>query len=296
LNKARIGLALSSGGARGAAHIGVLKVLEEAGLVPDIITGTSMGAELGGAYAAGITISELEGLWQSASFGQVVRSLLPTIPWSGWSSGNAIRRFLRDLLGDRMIEELPIRFAAVVTNLESGLPITLTEGSLVEAIRASLSVPGLFTPVWLDDHLCIDGGVSNPLPVDTARALGADIVIAVDVLVEPSEVKLSGLPSIDFKERIMGIANGTEPSLTEPRHYAPSVFSVLFQMSTVFQKRLSDARLAQYPPDVLIRPDFSSDPPCYSRVGCGIEAGEQAARRALPEIRRIMALRMLTHT
>ncbi len=283
LSKKRIGLALSSGGARGAAHVGVLKVLEEEGIVPDIIVGASMGAELGGTYAAGIPISELEGLWQSASFSRVVKSLLPTIPWSGWSSGNAIRRFLRDLLGDRTIEELPIRFAAVVTDLESGLPITLTEGSLVEAIRASLSVPGLFTPVWLNGHLCIDGGVSNPLPVDTARALGADIVIAVDVLVEPSEVKLSGLPTIDIRERMMGIAKGIEP-----QRYAPSVFSVLFQMSTVFQKRLCDAQLVQHPPDVLIRPDFSDDPPCYSHVGCGIEAGEQATRRALPEIRRMM--------
>jgi len=182
-----------------------------------------------------------------------------------------------------MIEELPIRFAAVVTDLESGLPVTLTEGSLVEAIRASLSVPGLFTPVWLDGHLCIDGGVSNPLPVDATRTLGADIVIAVDVLVEPSEVKLSGLPMIDRRERMMGITEGIEP-----QHYAPSVFSVLFQMSTVFQRRLSDARLAQHPPDVLIRPDFSEDPPCYSRIGCGIEAGEKAARIALPEIRRVL--------
>lgn len=288
VSRTKIGLALSSGGARGAAHVGVLKVLEEAGIVPDVIVGTSMGAEFGGAYAAGIPVSELEELLQSTSFGRVFRSLLPTIPWSGWSSGNAIRRFLRDLLGDRTIEGLPIQFGAVVTDLESGLPITLTEGSLVEAIRASLSVPGLFTPVWIDGHLCIDGGVSNPLPVDTARALGADAVIAVDVLVEPSEVKLSGIPAIDFRERIMGIAKGIEPPLVDPRRYAPSVFSVLFQMSTVFQKRLSDARLAQYPPDVLIRPDFSDDPPCYSRVGCGIEAGERAARRALPEILRIM--------
>lgn len=288
MNKTGIGLALSSGGARGAAHVGVLKVLEEEGIFPDVIVGASMGAEFGGAYAAGIPISHLEGLWQSTSFGQVFKSLLPTIPWAGWSSGNAIRRFLRELLGDRTIEELPIRFAAVVTDLESGLPLTLTEGSLVEAIRASLSVPGLFTPVWIDGHLCIDGGVSNPLPVDAARALGAEFVIAVDVLVEPSEVKLSGIPAIDFRERLMGIAKGIEPPLVEPRRYVPSVFSVLFQMSTVFQKRLCEARLVQHPPDVLIQPDFSQDPPCYSRVGCGIEAGERATRRALPEIRRIM--------
>ena len=286
----KLGLALSSGGARGAAHVGVLKVLEEAGLVPDVIVGASMGAELGGAYAAGVPVAELESLWQSTSFARVAKSLLPTIPWSGWSSGNGIRRFVRNLLGgDRAIEELPIRFAAVVTNLESGRPITLTEGSLVEAIRASLSVPGLFTPVWINGCLCIDGGVSDPLPVDAARALGAEVVVAVDVLVEPSDVKLTGLPAIDLRERRAGIAKEDGASLTESRRYAPSVLNVLFQMSTVFQKRLCDARLIQYPPDVLIRPDFSEDPPCYSRVGCGIVAGEQAARSALPEILRILS-------
>jgi len=263
--------------------VGVLKVLEQAVIFPFIIAGTSMGEELGGAYAAGVPVSRLEALWQTTSFGRVAKTLLPTIPWSGWSSGNGLRRFLRDLLGDQRIEELPLQFAAIATNLESGRPVTLTEGSLVDAIRASLSVPGLFTPVWFDGQLCIDGGVSNPLPVDTARSLGADIVIAVDVLVEPSEVKLSGLPAIDLRDLLKGSSDEIEP-----RRYAPSVFNVLLQMSTVFQKRLCDARLAQYPPDVLIRPDFSDDPPCYSRVGCGIEAGEKATRRALPEIRRML--------
>ena len=283
LSETRIGLALSSGGARGAAHVGVLKVLEQAGIVPAIIAGTSMGAELGGAYAAGVPVSELEELWRTTSFGRVAKTLLPTIPWSGWSSGNGLRRFLRELLGDHQIEELPLQFAAIATNLESGRPATLTQGSLVDAIRASLSVPGLFTPVWFGGQLCIDGGVSNPLPIDTVRELGADFVIAVDVLVEPSEVKLSGLPAVDFRD----LLKGTQEEI-EPRRYAPSVFNVLLQMSTVFQKRLCDARLAQHPPDVLIRPDFSDDPPCYSRVGCGIEAGEVAAKRALPEILRIL--------
>ncbi len=286
MNHARIGLALSSGGARGAAHVGVLKVLEEAGVVPDIIVGASMGAEVGGAYAAGVPLSEIEDQWRSSSFGRVFWTLFPTVPWSGWSSGNGVRKFLRDLVGDRVIEELAKPFCAVATDLETGLPVSLTHGSLVEAIRASLSVPGLFTPVWIDGHLCVDGGVSNPLPVDMARTLGADVVIAVDVLVEPSETRLGGIPAIDFRGRDMGIAKGFDTPLKDPRRYAPSVFSVLFQMSTVFQRRLCDARLVQHPPDVLIRPDFSEDPPCYSRVGRGIEAGECAARSALPDILR----------
>lgn len=289
MNKAKVGLALSSGGARGSAHVGVLRVLEEAGIKLDAIAGASMGAEIGGAYAAGVPLTRLADMWQSTSLARVAKSLLPTLPWSGWSSGNAIRRDLRDLIGDHLIEELPIPFAAVATDLESGLPVSLTQGSLVEAIRASLSVPGLFTPVWLQGHLCIDGGVSNPLPVDTARSLGADIVIAVDVLVEPSEVRLSGIPAIDLRELRTGNGKESGTPVIDPRRYAPSVFNVLLQMSTVFQKRLCDARLVQYPPDVLIRPDFSEDPPCYSRVGCGIKAGEQATRRALPELLRMIS-------
>jgi len=281
-------LALSSGGARGAAHVGVLKVLEENRIEPDVIVGSSMGAEVGGIYASGVGLGGLETLWRSSSFGRVVRTLLPTIPWSGWSSGNGIIRFLQKLIGDRRIEDLAIPFAAVATDLRSGRPFPITTGPLVEAIRASVSVPGLFRPVWIDGHLLIDGGVSNPTPVDVARRLGADVVIGVDVLVDPAEVELSGIPYFEARERVLGVAKDLASPSKNGRRFHPSVFSVLFQMSTVFQKRLSDLLLTAHPPDVLIRPDFSADPPCYSDVGCGIEAGEEAARRALPQILRIL--------
>ena len=289
MSERRVGLALSSGGARGSAHLGVLKVLEAEGIVPDVIVGSSMGAEVGGTYAAGIPLAELESHWRSASFGRAVRLLFPTIPWSGWSSGRELVRFLRSLLGDRRIEDLPKTFAAIATNLESGTLHSITSGSLVEAIRASLSVPGLFTPVWIDGHLLIDGGVSNPMPVDVARDLGADVVIAVDVLVDPSEVQISGIPALPSRERSLGLVKTWRAPEPSGRRFHPSVFSVLFQMSTVFQRRLSDLLLAIHPPDVLVRPDFSADPPCYSHVGGGIEAGEEAARGALPAIRRALS-------
>jgi len=284
LGERRIGLALSSGGARGAAHVGVFKVLKENGIAPDVIAGSSMGAEVGGIYASGIDLGEMESMWRSSSFGDVFRTLFPTIPWSGWSSGNGITRYLRRLIGDPRIEDLAIEFAAMTTDLRSGEPFPIESGSLVDAIRASVSVPGLFNPVWIDGHLLIDGGVSNPMPVDVARRLGADVVIGVDVLVDPGEVEISGLPYLEARERVLGIAKGLSSPSGNGRRFHPSVFAVLFQMSTVFQKRLSDLLLAAHPPDVLIRPDFSADPPCYSDVGCGIEAGEEAARRALPEI------------
>ena len=284
--KPKVGLAFSSGGARGSAHIGVLKVLEKNGIVPDVIAGTSMGAEIGGAYAAGVPLREMEEHWRSTSFFRVFKTLFPTIPWSGWSSGREIVRFLDRMVDGRSIEELPIPFAAVATDLESGASVSIREGPLSQAIRASLSVPGLFTPVWIEERLLIDGGVSNPLPVDVARELGADVVIGVDVLVEPSEVQLSGLPPVSLRERNLGIIEEWRSSESNGRRFSPSVFAVLFQMSTVFQKRLANLLIETNPPDVLIRPDFSADPPCYSNVGCGIEAGEAAARAALPEILR----------
>lgn len=281
-------MALSSGGARGAAHVGVLKVLKESGIEPDVIAGSSMGAQVGGIYASGVELDEIETSWRSNSFGHVFKTLLPTIPWSGWSSGNGITRFLQKLIGSPRIEDLSIRYAAMATDLQSGKPFAIRHGPLVDAIRASVSVPGLFNPVWIDGLLLIDGGVSNPMPVDVARQLGSDVVIGVDVLVNPAEVELSGLPYLEARERVLGIAKGLSPPSGNGRRFHPSVFSVLFQMSTVFQRRLSDLLLTAHPPDVLIRPDFSADPPCYSDVGCGIEAGEEAARQALPEILRIL--------
>lgn len=286
-DKERLGLVFGSGGARGSAHVGVLKVLEENGIKPDVIAGTSMGAEVGGAYAAGTDLGRIEEVWRSTSFGRVIKTLRPTVPWAGWSSGREVMRTIRSLVGDRTIESLSIPYAAMATDLETGLPYAITRGPLAEAIRASVSVPGLFVPVWIDGHLLIDGGVANPAPVDVARALGATKVIAVDVLVNPKEVKLSGIPVPEYRERILGIVKGMEKvhlAEHERRRFYPSVFAVLFQMSTAFQKRVSDLLLQLNPPDVLIEPDFSPDPPCYSDVKNGIEAGEEATRRALPRI------------
>jgi len=284
-------LVLGSGGARGSAHVGVLKVLDEHGIHPDAIVGSSMGAEVGGAYAAGVSVEDMAAIWRSAHFGTVVKNFLPTIPWSGWCSGREKIRFLRRLLGDVTIEELPLTYAAVATDLESGLPYPITKGPLARAIRASISVPGLLTPVWIDGHLLIDGGVSDPVPVNVARQLGAEVVVAVDVLVRPEEVRLTGIPIPEYRERILGIIRRMDAAAAADgatRRFYPSVFSVLFQMSTVFQKRVSELSLRVHPPDVLIRPDFSPNPPCYSDVKTGIEAGEAATLQMLPRILEIL--------
>ncbi|MGC9529561.1 MAG: patatin-like phospholipase family protein [Candidatus Bipolaricaulaceae bacterium] len=256
----RLGLALSSGGPRGVAHVGVLRALVEAGLPIHALAGASVGAQVGGLFAAGVSLEEIAGLWQDAGWSRIARSLIPTRPWRGWSSGEEIRRTLRVLVGERRIEELPVRFAAVATDLQSGAEVVFDRGPLVDAIRASISVPGLFVPAQLDGRLLIDGGVASPLPVGVARALGAEVVIGVDVLVPPEEKRIE----------------------------QPNVFTVLFQMGTIFQKRLAALSAEIDPPDVLLVPEFGDPPPTYAAIGNGVEAGYRAAEVALPHLQKLL--------
>lgn len=257
----RVGLALSAGGPRGIAHVGVLQALGEAGIPICAIAGTSVGSYVGGLFAAGVPLSQIGRLWEEMGFRQTARFLVPTFPWRGWSAGGELRRALSRIVGERRIEDLPLPFAAVATDLRSGQPVAIRQGSLVEAIRASLSVPGLFVPVELDGRVLIDGGVVHPLPVDVVRDLGAEVVVAVDVLLPPEERPLTRV----------------------------TVFAVLFQMATAFQKRMAQLAVAALQPEIVIRPHFGDGPPTYVSVGAGAEAGYRAAQAALPALRALCA-------
>lgn len=252
----RLGLAFSAGGPRGIAHLGVLEALIEAGIPIHCIAGTSVGSYVGGLFAAGIPLADIGRLWRTAGVRQTARFLLPTFPWRGWSSGDELRRTLVALVGERRIEDLPVPFAAVATDLRSGQPVAIRTGSVCDAIRASLSVPGLFAPVQIDGRTLIDGGVAHPLPVDVVRDLGAEVAVAVDVLVAPDEKRLA----------------------------RETVFAVLFQMATIFQKRIAQLEVSVLHPDVVIRPDFGAIPPTYGSAGVGAEVGYRAARAVLPRI------------
>ncbi|MEM3486102.1 MAG: patatin-like phospholipase family protein, partial [Candidatus Methanomethyliaceae archaeon] len=157
-----------------------MKVLEREGIEVSAIAGSSIGAMVGGAYAAGIPLSRIEEEWLTTNRAKLLKSFLPTFPRTGLSSGAGLRRYLREILGDVRIEELPIPFAAVATDLETGEAVVLRSGPLVEAIRASTAIPGVFQPVRWEGRLLVDGGMVEPLPVRVCRELGADIVIAVD--------------------------------------------------------------------------------------------------------------------
>ena len=182
MEQPKIGLALGCGAARGLAHIGVLKVLEKHQVPVDIVTGTSMGAFIGGAYASGIKMSVMEEISLNADWKLNAMMFFPTISLSGFVDGKRIKEFLKNVIGNRNIEEGDRKFACVATDILTGEEIVIDQGSLIEAIRASISIPTIFTPVYHGNRFLADGGIVNPVPVDLARKMGADIVIAVNVI------------------------------------------------------------------------------------------------------------------
>ncbi|RMX03013.1 patatin [Corticibacter populi] len=176
----RVGLALGSGSARGLAHIGVLRALQQAGLQVEAIAGCSMGALVGAMVASG-KAGDLEAAFRAMDWRGILALLDPVFPRSGLLDGKKVERFLAQMLPTEHFDELPVPFRAVATDVLSGDEVTLGSGRLVEAVHASFAVPGLFTPVRRGRRVLVDGGLVNPVPVSTVRAMGARLVVAVDL-------------------------------------------------------------------------------------------------------------------
>lgn len=291
----RIGLALGSGSARGWSHIGIIRVLEEAGITPDIVCGTSIGSLVGAAYADG-QIERLEEWVRSLTWKGVVR-LLDFTGAGGLILGEKLFTFIRGHFHDKDIATLPKAFGAVATELVTGREVWLREGSMVDAVRASAALPGLFAPSQLDDRLLVDGALVNPVPVSLCRAMGADIVIAVDLNADligrhakgadaPATATPNALSSVWDKlpRGFARLRNGS----AAPKN-TPSIFDVMSISLNIMQVRITRSRLAGEPADVLIRPrlaDFALMD--YHRAAPAIEEGERAARLALPEIKELI--------
>ena len=175
-----IGLVLGSGAARGFAHIGVMRALQAHGIAPDIIVGTSMGALVGGCYATN-QLDSLEDWARSLTRRRIISYLDVRIGGSGIIGGTRLAHRLEEAMGDTAIEDLPIRFTAIATEIGTGHEVWLTRGSLVLALRASYALPGIFAPVHLGGRWLVDGALVNPVPVSAARALGARVVIAINM-------------------------------------------------------------------------------------------------------------------
>ena len=178
----KFGLALGGGSARGLAHVGVIQVLEACNIPIDIIAGTSIGSVVGSLYAAGASIDQLEEAALSMKKSKTFFLMDIALPHSGLISGKRIEEMLNDLaLEGKIFDELKISFAAVATDVKSGAEVILNLGKVIDAVRASISIPGIFTPVKYQDYYLVDGGVVDPVPVDVVKMMGADIIIAVSL-------------------------------------------------------------------------------------------------------------------
>jgi NTE family protein len=285
----RIGLALGGGSARGWSHIGVIRQLEQAGVFPDLVCGTSIGALVGAAYADH-SLDKLEA-WVSSLGWKDVMGFLDVGFAGGLIKGSRVMDFFREHIVDRDFSKLALPFACVATDLASGREVWLREGSVSAAVRASISQPVLFEPVEQDGRFLIDGTLVNPTPVSLARAQGADIVIAVDLGSDMLNPRARPPPADT------GAPNGVYARLGEllhsvvgsgsRRNNVPSILTVITASLSIMQVHISRSRLAGEPPDVLITPELAHlgllD---YHRATEAIQEGREAAERALPLITR----------
>ena len=302
-----IGLALGGGAARGLAHIGVLRTLLSHGIVPNIVVGTSIGAVVGGAYAAG-HLDTLEEWARSLQVRNILGYLDIRLNGSGLIGGEKLAAKLEASLGQTLIEDLPVKFAGVGTEVRTGHEIWLTHGRLVEAMRASYALPGIFSPVLIGDRWLVDGALVNPVPVSAARALGAEIVIAAnlssDIFTHSTTIYSHGTP-VAVPETLVTPDPGKEaakeatkrrfgkffsPERTMKREFfgsggRPGISSVMVDAFNIMQDRITRARLAGDPPDLLITPRVGQigwfD---FHRAADLIEFGARAAERALDSI------------
>jgi NTE family protein len=293
----RIGLALGSGSARGWSHIGVIRALERAGISPDIVCGTSIAAVVGAAY----TDERLDRLeaWVRNLTWQAVVGLIDFTIDGGLIEGGKLLAFFRSHFEDKDITRLPKIYGAVATELLTGREVWLREGSIVDAVRASMALPGLFTPAQLGGRLLVDGALVNPVPVSLCRAMGADIVIAVDLnwdlmgrpLQKPAEVTAQPAQPGAFASLLgkLPFALGRLKSGPATSMAMPSILDVLSISLNIMQVRITRSRLAGEPADVMIRPrlyDFALMD--YHRAAPAIAEGQRAAELALPELKELI--------
>ena len=298
-----IGLALGGGAARGFAHIGILRTLAAHGIVPDVVVGTSIGAVVGGAFAAG----HLERLEQWAR-GLQPRSVLSYLDLklngSGLIGGDKLAAELEASIGQTLIEDLPLKFATVATEVRTGHETWLTHGRMVDAMRASYALPGIFAPVLIGDRWLVDGALVNPVPVSAARALGAEIVIAAnlssDIFAHSTTIYSYGASAVAREEPVKpitpkrGLGKFFSAERAVKREFfgtggRPGISSVMVDAFNIMQDRITRARLAGDPPDLLITPRVGQigwfD---FHRADELIAHGTRAAERAMASVQEVI--------
>jgi len=269
----KVGLVFGSGSAKGLSHIGVLKLLEEMNIKIDYIAGSSIGAMIGGAYAAGISIKEIEDIALKTDLASSVKYFLPTISKSGLISGVKVKEFLKNVVGDIDIEDLKMPFVATATDIFTGQEIVFNKGNLVEAMRASISVPVIFQPVIHNNQILVDGGLVNPLPINIASKMGAKFIIAVNVMPSLNKTntnngKNNNVRMTAFTQEIKSAMQKKLEALNldykwikkllanKGKYNIPGFKKVLNQSVYITQRKLARLSIELYRPDILIEPDI----------------------------------------
>jgi NTE family protein len=301
--RTKIGLALGGGAARGWAHIGVIRTLVDSGIVPDIIAGTSIGAVVGGCYAAE-RLDELEQFARDLTRRKVFGYLDFNLAGSGLITGQRLCRKLEDALGDCSIEELKRPFTAVATEIGTGHEVWLSRGRLASAMRASYALPGIFKPVNINNRWLFDGALVNPVPVSVCRALGARYVIAVNLNADMfgrgtvmTNLDAGVEPASADEPEVQPGGGRTMRKLIQRQLFgegenAPGISTVMVDAFNIVQDRIARSRLAGDPPDALISPRLTGiglfD---FHRADEMIERGHLAARREIEDITREIEVR-----
>lgn len=254
--KATVALALGGGASKGFAHIGIIKVLKENNIPIKIVTGTSAGSIVGSMYASGMSPDRLELEAEILGKTDLVDLTLST---SGFIKGEKLQNYINRKVGNRPMQQFPIKFAAVATDFESGKPVVFNVGNAGQAVRASASIPNVFQPVVIGSRKYVDGGLSQPVPVSAAKKLGANFIIAVDISARPAKNVSQGMFS-----------------------YLDQTFNVMSQ--TALHQELGQANVV-IKPQVLELGSIGG----FDQKQRAIQLGEQAARAALPEIKRKLA-------
>ena len=300
--RAKVGIVLGAGAARGWAHIGALQELDALGLRPDVVVGSSIGSLVGGCYAAG-RLDMLEAFARSLTRRRVFRLLDFSFSGGGLIGGERLRAKLEAELGGLRIEDLPIRFAGVATEIGDGHEIWLRRGGLVDAIRASYALPGVFEPVKIDGRWLFDGAIVNPVPVSVARALGAERVIALNIssdnvgrgtaiqdpfgrLGPPPAAEETASDDSGLIARWWRGGNGSAKAGANPDPPAPGLLTSMVNAFDILQDRIMRSRLAGDPPDALVQLKVGKIGMFeFHRADELIALGREAIRKAAGEIK-----------
>jgi NTE family protein len=279
-SRPKLGLALGGGGVRGLAHVGFLKILEREGIQVDYIAGTSMGGIVGALYAAQVPIAEIEALaLQARRLREVVKLVDLGLSTNGLMRGARVYDFMAETLGVNItFADLHIPLAMNAVDIISGREVVFKEGRVVDAVRATISVPGVFEPVEIGDCRLVDGGLLNNVPVDIVRSLGAEVIIAIDVMPYFSDNQPCRPP--------------TTTPVPKSRAFSKMAHET-WRIQMIMIAAMTEYRLRETRPDLFIRPRLPDSMGLFvgfDRPHVAIDAGEQAAEAFLPQIKQLVGL------